>query len=75
MTTEQRVIPSENSIKLYFHCTKCLEEMPANTTPHDWSQLEIGYTVLGIQVWCKRHECNVVHVDFEGVKHPGNFSA
>lgn len=74
MTTEQRHITNELDIKKYFHCAKCLDELPKSTSPRDWGQLEIGYTPLGIQVWCKRHEINVVHVDFEGTKHPGNFS-
>jgi hypothetical protein len=69
-----RIIPNTLSIEAYFQCAKCLKERPSHISPRDWAQLEIGYTVLGIQVWCKRHECNVVHVDFEGVKHPGNFT-
>jgi hypothetical protein len=73
--TPGRPIPPELSIQLYFHCRKCLEEKPEGMSPQEWSSLEIGYTALGIQVWCKRHNINVVHVDFEGVQHPGNFNS
>lgn len=34
--------------------------------------LQHGWTPIGFQVWCTRHNANVVHVDFEGVKHPAN---
>lgn len=71
----EREITKELAIGFYFHCKKCLEELPLDTSPREWAQLEIGYTPIGLQVWCRRHECNVVHVDFEGAKHPGNFDA
>jgi hypothetical protein len=25
-----------------------------------------------LQIWCKRHESNVAHIDFEGANHPAN---
>jgi len=67
-----RPIPLTNEIKMFFHCALCLAEKPADVTPSDWAQLETGWTRLGLQVWCKRHDCNVAHVDFEGAKHPAN---
>jgi hypothetical protein len=66
------MIPSKLSIKLFMHCALCLQELPPGTSPREWSQLECGWTKLGFQVWCKRHEVNVVHVDFEGHQHPAN---
>jgi hypothetical protein len=68
----QRDIPSTHEIKAYFHCGLCLKELPAGTSPKEYASLECGWTILGFQVWCKRHQANVVHVDFEGVKHPAN---
>lgn len=61
-------------IKLFFHCTQCIREMPAGTSPSDWDEnaYEMGWTDKGFQVWCKRHERNVIHVDFEGRKHPAD---
>ncbi|MEW6304393.1 MAG: hypothetical protein AB1705_13025 [Verrucomicrobiota bacterium] len=67
-----RPIPNDNCIEVFFHCGLCMAEKPPHKSPREWAQLEVGFTRLGLQVWCKRHECNVVHVDFEGVKHPAN---
>lgn len=70
--TTCRMIPSTLSIEAYSHCGKCLDERPDDVTPRDWAQLEVGFTSIGLQVWCKRHECNVMHIDFEGHKHRAN---
>ena len=58
------VIPNE--IVKFMHCGKCLDERPSSLSPREYAQLEIGFTKPGVQVWCKRHEINVMHVDFEG---------
>lgn len=63
-------ISIQNEIGLYMHCRRCLEEIPDGVSPRDWQQTETGWTDLGFQVWCKRHECNVIHMDFEGHEHP-----
>lgn len=61
-----------NEIKMFQHCALCLAELPEGTSPRDWARLEMGWTRRGFQVWCSRHEANVVHVDFEGAKHRAN---
>lgn len=61
-------LPS-NEIQMFFHCRMCIEDIPGGTSPRDWVQLEAGWIEKGLQVWCKRHECNVIHIDFEGQKH------
>ena len=49
-------------IGMFFHCTLCIEE-------DVWPQeLEVGWTEAGVQVWCKRHQRNVIHIDFLGQK-------
>lgn len=58
-------IPVDLQIMTYFHCSQCLAELPAMTTPREWAQFEVGFTRLGLQVWCRRHEVNVIHIDFE----------
>lgn len=58
-------IPNTKEIVLYLRCKKCLQERKT-------SNIEIGWTVLGLQVWCREHDINIVHVDFEGVKHKAN---
>lgn len=69
-----RPIPNTLSIASYCHCGQCLKELPAGTSPQQWAQLEVGFSVLGLQVWCKRHQINVMHIDFEGHKHPANLT-
>jgi len=68
----------ENEITTFFHCRKCLEEIQASAaqvsafgvrpSPREYAQLEVGYTKVGVQVWCKRHEINVLNLDFNGQK-------
>jgi len=65
-------ISAQNEIRLYMHCRKCSDEKPEGIAPRDWATTETGWTKLGFQVWCKRHDLNIVHVDFEGHKHPAN---
>jgi hypothetical protein len=69
---EPRDIPIDNKIESFFHCGLCINEMPAGTSPQEFAELECGWTALGFQVWCKRHGVNVIHIDFEGAKHPAN---
>lgn len=66
------MIPATNEILQFIHCGLCLDSLPKGKSPRSWAQLEVGFTKLGFQVWCKRHEANVMHVDFEGAKHPAN---
>lgn len=67
-----RDITNENAIELYMHCGLCVQEIPKVESAQSYARLEIGWTPIGFQVWCTRHNANVVHVDFEGVKHPAN---
>lgn len=67
-------VPSSMSIVAFFHCRKCMQELPQGQSPRDWAQLEVGWTPQGFQVWCKRHEINVIHMDFEGLRHPANLA-
>jgi hypothetical protein len=66
------MIENTNEIKQFFHCAKCIGDKPSDVSPREWAQLEVGFTKRGLQVWCKRCECNVLHIDFEGQKHPAN---
>lgn len=63
------IIPQESQINMFFHCVKCMDERPGDVSPRDWADLETGWTEKGFQVWCKRHNCNIIHIDFEGHKH------
>lgn len=58
----------EADIKMYFHCAKCLEELPEDQSPMDYQRIQAGWTKQGVQVWCVRHNLNVIHIDFMGQK-------
>ena len=53
-------------IELFFHCKDCLKDRPDDASPRDWSRLEVGWTIKGLQVWCIRHDKPVVSLDFKG---------
>ncbi len=53
-------------IKAYMHCKKCLDELDEEVP----AQIAVGWTPVGIQIWCERHELNIIHIDFEGHLHP-----
>ena len=65
-------IPNTNEIGLFIHCGLCMDELPTNESPQSWCALEVGWTPIGLQVWCKRHDVNVIHIDFETMHHPAN---
>ncbi len=73
-----RDIPIAESIKTYCHCRVCVEEWRAGLAPGDspesYARLSVGFTEIGLQVWCVRHDVNVMHVDFEGKRHPANLA-
>jgi hypothetical protein len=68
------MIEITNEIQAYLHCKLCVDEQRSplgrGTSPSTYSRLAVGWTKRGLQVWCERHEVNVLHVDFEGHKHP-----
>lgn len=72
MVKANRPIPAANSIELFFHCSACIDDRPADQSPSEWCSIEAGWTTLGLQVRCKRCDLNIVHIDFEGRKHPAN---
>lgn len=67
--------PNHNHIVSFMHCSQCLREKPANKSPREWARLNVGWTRDGLQVWCVRHNLNVLHVDFGGQKHVADTTA
>jgi hypothetical protein len=67
-----RRIPTTMEIKTFFHCRRCILELPDGISPRDWAQNEVGFTEIGLQVWCRRHNANIIHIDFEGERHPAS---
>lgn len=68
-------IPMTNNIKAFLHCKTCIENKPKGISPADYQSIECGWTDIGIQVWCKRCQLNIIHIDFEGQRHPANLDA
>jgi hypothetical protein len=68
MNKTKPIKKSENEIVTFFHCRVCLETIPDGVSPRENAQLEVGWTPAGLQVWCKRHEKNVMNLDFLGQK-------
>jgi len=50
------------------HCKKCLDERGESISPRDYASFEFGYTKKGFQLWCTRHEENVLAIDLMGQK-------
>jgi hypothetical protein len=69
---KERPVSNSNEIVAYLHCKLCLEEKPDGVSPQQWASMEVGWTPQGLQVWCKRHDCNMLHVDFLGQTLPAN---
>lgn len=65
---------NSNKIEMYIHCKRCIDEVSGidDESPLNYSRYSAGWTELGIQIWCNRHDCNVVNIDFEGHQHPAN---
>ena len=57
-------------ILTYIHCAMCCEEVPAGVSMQEFALEEVGLTRVGLQVWCRRHNANILHLDFEGFSHP-----
>ena len=53
----------ENKIFSFYHCKKCLEEKGDYISARDYASFEFGATEKGFQLWCTRHEENVLALD------------
>ena len=47
---------------------------PLGVSMAEWGGYEVGWTKLGLQVWCKRHDANMMHIDFQKQQHPANLT-
>ena len=67
----------QNGIEQNIICSKCETEFLLGSTDsralQEYSRLDIGFTSIGVQVWCRRHDANVVHIDFAGQKPTADF--
>jgi len=65
---------NENNIGMYLHCKICASAIPEGESPATHARIAVGWTPAGLQIWCARHDINIMHVDFEGVRHPADLS-
>ena len=58
-------------------CQKCFDEFTQGMTDvgslQHYTQLDVGFTDRGLQVWCRRHDLNVCHIDFAGMSLDADF--
>lgn len=58
-----------NQPAFFFHCRRCLNEMPVGESAATWARLEVGILAdHRFQVWCVRHDC-LVYEDEEITEH------
>lgn len=71
-------ISNDLCIGAYIHCGACVEDFKKGApetrgnSPAAYSRYSLGWTPMGLQIWCNRHDCNIAHIDFEGAQHPAN---
>ena len=58
-------------------CVKCSDEFESGLSDdaslQNYSRLDVGYTKRGLQIFCRRHELNVCHFDFNNQKIQADF--
>ena len=64
LLVQDQNIPVSQQGAAYLQCKLCLAELPDGISPSDFARQEVALTDVGIQVWCKRHECNIVQISF-----------
>ena len=72
---------NNNNIETFLHCELCYLELKnakteedfsligavAGESPMSYSRFEVGWTNQGFQVWCTRHNINIIHIDFDDI--------
>ena len=58
------------SINSHIVFNECIKELSTLSSSDinlkNFVKFEVGFTNLGIQIWCIRHNINVCHIDFDG---------
>ncbi|MBT8470697.1 MAG: hypothetical protein HKN10_18250 [Myxococcales bacterium] len=66
-----------NRIERPVVCSRCADEVAAGqagaVSMQEYARLDVGFSPVGLQVWCRRHSVNVVHLDFGGHRLPADF--
>ena len=68
-----------NHIKEPIVCAACMEEFAQGRSDAaslaEFMRMDIGFTDRGLQVWCRRHDRNIVEINFEGQMPEADFRA
>ena len=49
-----------NQITAFWHCRRCIAELPEGVAPSEFQRIQVGWTQDGLQAWCNRHNIPVV---------------
>lgn len=60
--------PTKNEIHTFFQCVACIREKPPSQSPKNFMRLNVGIGPDGLQVWCVRHDINVVKLSPDQLK-------
>ncbi|MGC6476088.1 MAG: hypothetical protein ACON41_05565 [Parvibaculales bacterium] len=51
-------------------CAQCETDLLAGKSDarnlQEMMVLDVGFTEQGLQIWCRRHDINICHIDFAG---------
>jgi hypothetical protein len=76
----EREIPNTEEINSFIHCSLCAQEWKENKlintkmSPREYQKIQMGNTKLGFQIWCFRHDVNVMHIDLQNFQFPANMT-
>tara|TARA_R100000008_G_C3421105_1_gene84931 strand:- start:141 stop:413 length:273 start_codon:yes stop_codon:yes gene_type:complete len=63
MKGEHMVLGTQEIVS-FVHCKECVMELKTKgISPREYAKLECGFTPTGFQVWCQRHNKNVIIFD------------
>jgi hypothetical protein len=69
----KRNYAAKDVITEFIRCPDCeWDDKPLGESPRTWGRLEVGITPIGLQVWCTRHDRNVIHVDYQHRDYPAD---
>lgn len=56
-------------------CVKCENEELNSHSENllEYTNIEVGFTEIGLQIWCRKHNVNICHIDFNGNKLEADF--
>lgn len=63
VTKPLRLPPPEKQITSFWHCRNCMPGKPAGISPAEWAQIEVGWTMEGVQAWCRRCDLAIITMD------------